>query len=96
MMLQTSNTDKNLQTAKTNVTKPATSSYILNTNFFPRGKKKKERFTRKNLENRCHQNCIDQTKIEFSPHPESCLQIPAEQNLPIPPALKTLAYLIVV
>jgi 5-methylcytosine-specific restriction endonuclease McrBC regulatory subunit McrC len=63
---------------------------------FPKKKKKKKRFTGKNLENRCHQNCIDQTKIEFSPHPESCLQIPAEQNLPIPKELKTLAYLIVV
>jgi hypothetical protein len=42
MMLQTSNTNKNLQTAKTNVTKPATSSYILNTNFFPQEKKKKD------------------------------------------------------
>jgi len=42
MMLQTSNTNKNLQTAKTNVTKPATSSYILNTNFFPQEKKKKK------------------------------------------------------
>jgi hypothetical protein len=47
MMLQTSNTNKNLQTAKTNVTKPATSSYILNTNFFPQEKKKKKIYRKK-------------------------------------------------